>query len=73
MEIVKTATRGATITRNLHKTGSGRGYFSTTSGSGLPRSLAETYFLHFHEVRHAFRDFFSSAPSDVAFLLSSIF
>ena len=29
--------------------------------------------LHFHEVRHAFRHFFSSAPSDVAFLLSSIF
>ena len=43
MEIVKTATRGATITQNLHKTGSGRG-FSTTSGSGLPRPLAETYF-----------------------------
>lgn len=41
MEIVKTATRGATITQNLHKTGSGR---ATTSGSGLPRPLAETSF-----------------------------
>ena len=43
METVKTATRGATITQNLHKTGNGRD-FSTTSGSGLPRPLAETSF-----------------------------
>ena len=67
--ITKIAIKIVTIIQNRHrhKVQNGRGIQQMVAIPSLMK------FLHFIEIRHAFRHFFSSAPCDVTFLLSSVY